>query len=55
MLVRPTSWGRGKSPWGPWIGLVRGIIVRFRLGNKIKWVYFYNLETVTVTVCVVET
>ena len=30
MLVRPTPWGRGKSSWGPWNGLVRGIIVSFR-------------------------
>ena len=35
MVVRPTSWGRGKPPWGPWIGLVRGIVVSFRRG--IKW------------------
>ena len=34
MLVRPTSWGRGKSSWGPWNGLGRGIVVSFRLGNK---------------------
>ena len=55
MLVRPTSWGRGKPPWGPWIGLVRGIIVSFRLGNKIKcFLDFYgnNLVTGTVTVYV---
>ena len=32
MLVRPTSWGRGKSSWGPWNGLVRGIVVSLRLG-----------------------
>ena len=30
MLVRPTSWGRGKPPWSPWTGLDRGIIVSFR-------------------------
>ena len=30
MVVRPTSWGRGKTSWGPWTGLVRGIIVSFR-------------------------
>ena len=30
MLVRPTPWGRGKSSWGPWNGLDRGIIVSFR-------------------------
>ena len=35
MLVRPTSWGRGKPPWGPWIGLVRGIVVSFRW--EMKW------------------
>ena len=33
MVVRPTPWGRGKSSWGPWNGLVRGILVRFRKGN----------------------
>ena len=37
MLVRPTPWVRGKSSWGPWNGLVRGIIVRFRMG---KWFFF---------------
>ena len=30
MIVRPTSWGRGKPSWGPWNGLVRGIVVSFR-------------------------
>ena len=30
MIVRPTPWGRGKSSWGPWNGLVRGIVVSFR-------------------------
>ena len=30
MLVRPTPWGRGKSSWGPWNGLGRGIVGRFR-------------------------
>ena len=38
MLVRPTPWGRGKSSWGPWNGLVRGIIVSFR--REIKMVFF---------------
>ena len=52
MLVRPTSWGRGKPPWGPWTGLVRGIIVSFRRGNEIKWVFLLNLVTGTVTVYV---
>ena len=33
MLVRPTPWGRGKSSWGPWNGLVRGILVSFKLEN----------------------
>ena len=33
MIVRPTPWGRGKSSWGPWNGLVRGIIVSFRREN----------------------
>ena len=43
MVVRPTSWGRGKPSWGPWIGLVRGIIVRFRRENKInKNGFFFN-------------
>ena len=35
MVVRPTPWGRGKSSWGPWNGLVRGIVVSFRLGYVI--------------------
>ena len=39
-IVRPTPWGRGKSSWGPWNGLVRGIIVSFRRG--IKWVFFID-------------
>ena len=30
MIARPTPWGRGKTSWGPWNGLVRGIIVSFR-------------------------
>ena len=30
MVVRPTPWGRGKSSWGPWNGLVRGMLVSFR-------------------------
>ena len=34
MVARPTPWGRGKSSWGPWNGLVRGIIVSFRRENK---------------------
>ena len=42
MVVRPTSWGRGKSSWSPWNGLVRGIVGRFRLGNKIKWFIFVD-------------
>ena len=33
MVVRPTPWGRVKTSWGPWNGVVRGIIVSFRLGN----------------------
>ena len=33
MVVRPTPWGRGKSSWGPRNGLVRGIVVSFRLEN----------------------
>ena len=37
MIVRPTPWGRGKSSWGPWNGLVRGIVVRFRW--EIKWIF----------------
>ena len=49
MLVRPTPWGRGKPPWGPWTGLVRGILVSFRLGNKGKLIYGNNLVTGTVT------
>ena len=48
MIVRPASWGRDKSSWGPWKGLVRGIVVRFRLGNKINDI----LETVTDCECV---
>ena len=36
MIVRPTSWGRGKTSWGPWNGLDRGILVSFRLG---KWIF----------------
>ena len=39
MIVRPTPWGRGKSSWGPWNGLVRGMIVSFRRENKIKWIF----------------
>ena len=34
-IARPTPWGRGKSSWGPWNGLGRGIIVSFRLGKLI--------------------
>ena len=37
MVVRPTPWGKGKSSWGPWSGLVRGIIVSLRGG--IKWIF----------------
>ena len=48
MLVRPTPWGRGKSSWGPWNGLDRGIVVSFRLG---KWI-FDDLRTVTDCGCV---
>ena len=40
MLVRPTSWGRGKSSWGLWTGLVRGIIVSFRWERKCFFVEF---------------
>ena len=39
MLVRPTSWGRGKSSWGPWNGLVRGNVVSLRRENEIKWFF----------------
>ena len=39
MLVRPASWGRGKSSWGPWNGLVRGIVGRFRRERN-KMVFF---------------
>ena len=35
MIVRPTPWGRGKSSWGPWNGLGRGMLERFRNG---KWI-----------------
>ena len=38
MIVRPTPWGRGKSSWGPWNGLARGIIVSFRW--EIKLIFF---------------
>ena len=41
MLARPTPWGRGKSSWGPWNGLVRGIVVSFRLG-EIKCFFFID-------------
>ena len=30
MVVRPTPWGRGKSSWGSWNGLGRGMLVSFR-------------------------
>ena len=33
--------GQGVSPMGSVDGLVRGIIVSFRLGNKIKWFVEY--------------
>ena len=42
MVVRPTPWGRGKSSWGPWNGLVRGIMLIFRLGNKMVFVYDFG-------------
>ena len=44
MIVRPTPWGRGKSSWGPWNGLDRGIVVRFRRENVF---FFWILVTVT--------
>ena len=40
MVVRPTPWGRGKSSWGPWNGLGRGIVVSFRLEWEIKCFFF---------------
>ena len=39
MLVRPTPWGRGKSSWGPWNGLGRGIVAEIWDG-EIKWFFF---------------
>ena len=55
MIVRPTPWGRGKTSWGPWNGLVRGIIVSFRLG-KIKWLFFFiDFGDSDDSVCVVGT
>ena len=42
MIVRPTPWGRSKPPWGPWIGLDRGIIVSFRWENEIKWIFDFG-------------
>ena len=33
VIVRPASWGRDKSSWSPWNGLVRGIQFRFRMGK----------------------
>ena len=30
VIARPTPWDRGKSSWGPWNGLVRGMLVSFR-------------------------
>ena len=37
MVVRPTPWGRGKSSWGPWNGLVRGILDEMKEGNKMDF------------------
>ena len=39
MLVIPTPWGRGRSSWGPWNGLVGGIQFRFRMG---KWIFGFE-------------
>ena len=54
MIVRPTPWGRGKSSWGPWNGLVGGIVGRVRMGNEIND-FLLILVTVTDSGCVVGT
>ena len=52
MLVRPTPWGRGKSSWGPWNGLVRGMLVSFRREMKLIFVEFEDSDD---SECVVGT
>ena len=55
MIVRPTPWGRGKSSWGPWNGLVRGMLVSFRMENKMKCFFFIDFGDSDDFECVVGT
>ena len=42
VIVRPTPWGSGKSSWGPWNGLDRGMLVSFRRGNEMDFLLIWR-------------